>query len=100
MTTKDRTLVAETLWDAVRRLVPHPRHRNLEALICSLETVYGDHAIALVADERSARVAAMAEAEAAAHQAGFESGMLAVEGRADRRDPLDVQDPEELRSVH
>lgn len=100
MTTEDRAVTLKCLWRQLEGLVGRTQGRQLSELHTAIEAQYNDHG-----DERyvmghtAGRQSALKALEDERH-AAFCRGMLAVEQRADRRDEADVQDPEELRSVH
>lgn len=97
---EERHQMAVTLWQAITRLMPVKSHAALDGLHESIEALYGHHATPLESEGYARGYAAALETLEAAKADAYRSGMLAVQRRADFRDPYDVQDAEELRSTH
>jgi hypothetical protein len=103
MTTNDRIMVLRALWRSVRMAQRLPRGEAtmaLDELQDAIECMYNAHGDvrATEAYENGQR-SAHAAIDAARDQ-GHREGMLALQKRADYRDPFETRDPEELRSVH
>jgi hypothetical protein len=97
VTDKDRQAILTSAFDAIRRLVPNRRRRELENHLEAALVAMNDQAAAFYVEgvEKTRKLA-----ERDAYARGKVDGMMAVECRADRRDVNEVEGPPELRSVH
>jgi hypothetical protein len=96
VTHDDRQALVYSVFAAMRRLVPTRSAEELEQQLAALTVLINDHGDA---GFEKGQATARERADAAEYQRGVIDGMMAVEARADRRDPLDVKDPQEWQSV-